>query len=287
MTRSILEYPKEEPNIMDFTPHSCSKTYLIHVITPIFGGGVRPGENDLDMIIRPSSIRGHLRFWWRATRGAKCKTVDELRKREGEIWGTAENPSSVCIEVIVEEHDDPFECASYKWDQNTHRGDGGYRLKWSAPFNVQRSSLPYVLFPFQGKAPDSDEPKDPSKMVKSARFKLITHISSPNDDNIEKDVEAAVWAWVNFGGIGARTRRGCGALYCLSPKSLTPPSFEGFKKWLIEQSEYYEFPNMQSPPSSEEEATLAKSNFSVATHSSSLRKWPTLGRILQERSHKN
>lgn len=34
------------------------------------------------------------------------------------------------------------------------------------------------------------------------------------------DVNEAVWAWVNFGGIGARTRRGCGALYC---KELAPP----------------------------------------------------------------
>jgi len=36
-----------------------------------------------------------------------------------------------------------------------------------------------------------------------------------------QDVDAAVWAWVNFGGVGSRTRRGCGALYCeeLAPRS--------------------------------------------------------------------
>jgi len=275
LPRKIGECPTR-PEEVDPHPGSETRIYEMQMITPIFGGGAEAEVNDPVTLIRPSSIRGHLRFWWRATRGAKCKTVNELRKKEGEIWGTPENPSSVCIEVVVEEQDDPFECASYK-----HRGDGGYRLEWSAPFNVQRSSLPYVLFPFQGKAPESDEPKNPSKMVKSARFKLITHISSANGDNIEKDVEAAVWAWVNFGGIGARTRRGCGALYCLNPKSLTPPSFEEFKKWLIERSEHYELPTMHSPPSSEEDAILAKSSFSVATHSSSsLRTWPTLGRIL-------
>jgi CRISPR-associated protein Cmr1 len=28
------------------------------------------------------------------------------------------------------------------------------------------------------------------------------------------EVETALWAWANFGGIGSRTRRGCGALFC-------------------------------------------------------------------------
>ena len=37
--------------------------------------------------------------------------------------------------------------------------------------------------------------------------------------SLSLDIEAAVWAWLNFGGIGARTRRGCGALYC---KELSP-----------------------------------------------------------------
>jgi CRISPR-associated protein Cmr1 len=46
----------------------------------------------------------------------------------------------------------------------------------------------------------------------------------------EADILCAVWAWVNFGGIGARTRRGCGALYC---KELSPEkaSFESIAQW--------------------------------------------------------
>ncbi|NPV63073.1 MAG: type III-B CRISPR module RAMP protein Cmr1 [Methanotrichaceae archaeon] len=55
------------------------------MITPIFGGGVKVGENDLVTPIRASSIRGHLRFWWRATRGARFETSSQLFDREGEI----------------------------------------------------------------------------------------------------------------------------------------------------------------------------------------------------------
>lgn len=261
LPRKITKCEKWPKNV---NPHPGSETriYEIQVITPIFGGGAEAGVNDPVTLIRSSTIRGHLRFWWRATRGAKCKTAAELLQREGAIWGTTDNPSRVCIEVAVGEHDDPFECASYKWDKNMHRGDGGYRLKWSSPFDTRNSPLPYVLFPFQGKAPDSGDPKEPSKMIRSARFKLIMHIFSLNGDNIEKDVEAAVWAWVNFGGIGARSRRGCGALYCIKSTphdpDLTPPSFQKFEEWLKGRSSYYKL-----------------------ISSSTSRDWPTLGKVYQ------
>ena len=44
-------------------------------------------------------------------------------------------------------------------------------------------------------------------------------------DEFRDDVETAVWAWTNFGGLGSRTRRGCGALYCreTAPHGLSKP----------------------------------------------------------------
>src|SRR5271157_2833052 len=128
------------------------RNFIIEVITPMFGGGVKTSENDPLTAIRPTSIRGHLRFWWRATRGAtRCGTVAELRQREGEIWGTTDNPSPVCIEVPVARHDGPLDCACYKWNNYARNGEGDHKLHWCQQFD--RSSLPYVLFPFQGKKP--------------------------------------------------------------------------------------------------------------------------------------
>lgn len=258
MARKIVKC-ENWPKDLNPYPGSETRTYEIQLITPLFGGGTNAGVNDPVTLIRPSSIRGQLRFWWRATRGANCATTAKLRQREGEIWGTTDNPSPVGIQVKVEENDDPFECASHKWDKNMRHGNGGYRLKWSAPFDTRNSPLPYALFPFQGRAPDGEEPRDPSKMVRSARFKLIIQISSHNCGNIEKDVEAAVWAWVNFGGIGARSRRGCGALYCMmsDPQDLdfTPPSSQNFNEWLKKRI----------------------SNYGLVL--SANRSWPTLGKI--------
>jgi CRISPR-associated protein Cmr1 len=48
------------------------------------------------------------------------------------------------------------------------------------------------------------------------RLTIVCH----KDIDFAKQVEPALWAWVNFGGLGSRTRRGCGAIVCkvLAPK---------------------------------------------------------------------
>ena len=56
------------------------------LITPLYGGGVTPGEFDPLTPVRGSEIRGHLRFWWRATRGGQFGgDMAAMEKREGEI----------------------------------------------------------------------------------------------------------------------------------------------------------------------------------------------------------
>ncbi len=285
MSRSIRDCPGRPEDANPY-PDAITKSYEIQVITPLFGGGAKAGENDEVTLIRPSSIRGHLRFWWRATRGARFEAVEELRQREGEVWGTTENPSPVSIEIAVEERDEPSECAHYKWNPKKRRGEGGYDLRWSHPFNRRGNPLTYVLFPFQGTPPDSENPKLPTKIVRSVRFRLTVRIPKQElirryipvynkqreekgltqlvdeDHNIEIDVEAALWAWVNFGGIGARTRRGCGALHCLEANpldpDLIPPSLQEFKDWLKDRLTYFGLP---------------------LSSESGDKKWPTFGKI--------
>lgn len=279
--RKILKYPETLP---DADPYEgfVPKEYPIQAITPLFGGGVEAGNVDPTLPIRPSSIRGHLRFWWRATRGAAYPNADELRQREGEIWGSMENPSPVNLDVRIDQTDTPSPCAVY-----VREGDRN-RLRWNQPFSGGDNPLPYVLFPFQGKDPDSRDGKEPSTTIRTARFSVMltypksermknyraifntqrkqenekrekenkrrqdenTHrrgeplshlpllsLLTEYDDDIQCDVEAAVWAWVNFGGIGARTRRGCGALFC---SDLAPPNQEGLAQWYSVALEKYQ-----------------------------------------------
>lgn len=206
-------------------PKLIRKTYSIDLITPLFGGGCEPGKVDPNDRIRAPSIRGHLRFWWRATRGARFQSGGDLRGREAEIWGSVEKPSPVVVDVEITSPGREYMCATPPDDRGAPR------------FEVNHP--PYALFPFQGSKKDDIQP---ARCIAGISFKL--HIAYPQE--FSTDVEAALWAWLNFGGIGARTRRGCGALYC---KEFAPQTSKTVGEWYSENLKKYEInPPVRSSP---------------------------------------
>ncbi len=79
------------------------------LITPLFGGGVETKKADEVSVIRATEIRGHLRFWWRATRGGQFSTIEDLKKHEDAIFGSTERNSAFQIEFELEEDYDKRE----------------------------------------------------------------------------------------------------------------------------------------------------------------------------------
>lgn len=80
-------------------------------------------------------------------------------------------------------------------------------------------------------------------------------MTSQDKKKLGNEIEAALWAWINFGGLGARTRRGCGSLYCetFSPK-VQEVSKERFDQWFKEKICQYA---ISIPEVSREWATLS------------------------------
>lgn len=198
----------------------------IEILTPVFGGGVHidkdaPHRKKTDEItpLRGSSIRGQLRFWWRATHGCQCRSVPEMRKREVEIWGGPGDEmkgtkDSVrlrlsvvdlrCTDVPVYRDDKP---------RNAHEG---------------MRDVAYGAFPLQ---PATTAPNQRPGGLSRLEFKLATlTLAGPAEHGTE--VEDAVDAWLTFGGVGGRTRRGFGAT--ASPDSDLQRVFE---KWSPKKAE--------------------------------------------------
>jgi CRISPR-associated protein Cmr1 len=186
----------------------------MELITPMFGGGVVTREVDPDFPVRPTSIRGQLEFWWRATAGAKCTDKLELRNQQTFLWGGASGqqgqPSQVQIRVEVVKVGAATACVEPGKEQDTFRS----MPKWNPPF--AGTSLSYALFPFQGqlKAGGREIEVPPAKFVAQLKFRL--HVVFPMSPSVAEPVETALWAWTNFGGLGSRTRRGCGSIKCKS-----------------------------------------------------------------------
>jgi CRISPR-associated protein Cmr1 len=209
------------------------------LITPLFGGGVDPCEADPVTIVRASEVRGQLRFWWRATRGGQFGDVQALKKAEDLLWGSTTQQSLVEIEVIVDreaqwyplipEHRNPkFPPLDMQGNPipSTRMTDPttAWQLRGQSKFrdwNRQLRTLRGVGDPASRDSYVAFALKDRSGLLlEGVRFGL--HIALPDEwpkggvisfvGTPVQEVAAALWAWETFGGVGARTRRGCGAI---------------------------------------------------------------------------
>ncbi len=185
-------------------------TRQYELITPLFGGGSEANVVDVDNPIKGTAVRGHLRFWWRATRGGRFDgDLKKMKACEDEIFGMAtmddedgkrQLPVQIAIHIDRKgEPDKPFinNLQQFRSDPN-------------------EDSIvhPYVAFPLQLTKEEIRDGKQPHTVQKNIAFTLDVNFHT----GYQEDVEMALWAWETFGGIGARTRRGFGSLHCTAVK---------------------------------------------------------------------
>ena len=175
------------------------------VITPLYGGGEETQKADTVTIVRATEVRGQLRFWWRATRGGEFNgDLAKMKEREDEIWGSSAEdnkpgPSGVSVRIV--------QCTKGNLKKEQKRGDKVLHISHPS------ADWSYVAFPLR---------ESKGSVLEGVVFDL--EIKYP--DQFIHEIEAALWAWENFGGIGARTRRGFGALLCTNSPLATMENVE-------------------------------------------------------------
>lgn len=179
------------------------KRFDVHLktVTPIFGGAARTRTCDEVDVVRVPTIRGHLRFWWRALHAHRFSNSGALYGEEARIWGRAGDAagggrSSVEVRVKV--------------------------LKKSGLENQNPGARSaYALWP--ARPTQQGQPAAPRRRP-GLEFKLF--ISAPSADL--EQVRGAVRLWILFGGYGSRTRRGLGALtVCDAAENWLPDGSNG------------------------------------------------------------
>lgn len=171
----------------------------LEVVTPILGGSHQTRAIDDVDVIRAPSVRGHLRFWWRALYAAQYTSADALHKRESDLWGRAASDdggrSTVEVRVSVERvgATDTNDVQLYPV-RNQPATPGAYAL-WPARLESRTKS-----------------PTAPRRQP-GTRFQLTLKVAGTEKDEVE--VRNALRAWILFGGYGGRTRRGLGSLKVL------------------------------------------------------------------------
>lgn len=183
------------------------QSYQCTLVTPMYGGGVKAKEVDSDMPIRATEIRGQLRYWWRLLN--RNQDNKSLFEKERAIWGGLGDEKSLAASKVV----------------IRVTNIDGLKLESCASYPAGKSypdwtnwAHAYALFPAQGKAGRGGVEEYPAKLAREGlawRLHIGIRFAGAEDKNADKITasihEAFRW-WATFGGVGARTRRGLGAV---------------------------------------------------------------------------
>jgi CRISPR-associated protein Cmr1 len=172
-------------------------SYKIEVITPIFGGGVEKGTPDPKMPVRASAIRGQLRYWWRFLQRNRTDghaiSGKNLFKAERNIWGG-----------MAEEGEDYSSKVKLRVENI---------ISHLTPQPYSEGGAPYALFPARKQQGEREGKKLIWPKVTFDLKVLVLKDKIPKEDD-QTSIKRALRWWATFGGIGGRTRRGCGSVYC-------------------------------------------------------------------------
>lgn len=168
-----------------------SVEFEVEVVTPMFLGGANNTEAEL----RVPSIKGMLRFWWRATYG--IESLEEMKKKEAEIFGSTEQKAAFLLHVVnasnikslldLKERGERFTAHGHKVSIIDYLSYGTHKPEKSKGNVYHRHHItPRSSF--------------------SLKFRFY-------NDACKGEVLHAFYFLIAYGGLGSRNRNGFGSLY--------------------------------------------------------------------------
>lgn len=199
-------------------------TLHLKLTTPAFLGGA---DQQSQAEWRAASVRGQLRWWFRAIAGAvHGGDLRAVRRLETAAFGATSRRAPLKVEI----EGNPSPHRSYQrkpwqarrfanqlaelWGENTPSADTLERLRIK---NADREEVPsdpidYLAY----------RPIDRGRLTRSflepgtrVKVKLVWRPGrGAQGEQVEALLRLAFWAWLHLGGIGARSRKGFGSLCC-------------------------------------------------------------------------
>lgn len=176
----------------------------VELITPMVGGGAVARMVDEGQPVNGKTIRGQLRFWWRATRAGRYgdQGLTAMKRDEDWLFGKA---------ATFDPEEIKRGLGPSRVQVTVRTVTAGRVTEYSKGLAPDYVAFPLPANPKQGTAA--------ARLLESLTFTVDLTVAAArleggplSRDAVEADLKAAVWAWIHFGGVGARTRRGFGAL---------------------------------------------------------------------------
>jgi CRISPR-associated protein Cmr1 len=188
------------------------------IVTPMFIGGGNP--NDVEL--RPPSIKGALRFWWRALHWGQClqdaqlnlpglkdlavltpEALKLLHEREAALFGAAAKTGTDYGQGLFFIKLKPLENSALQntWPKNNDEGAGylGYGLDRTRDHAHRQAIETTMLNP-------------ETKAIEPAIFYLSLVLKKGVTEEQKAQLKQTLKLWGLLGGLGSRARRGFGSV---------------------------------------------------------------------------
>lgn len=183
-------------NLLDF---NCE------IITPLFSGGA---ETRLHPELRGPSVRGAMRYWYRAlvggsdlvAAGSEEERLKALKQHETQVFGNTERGSPISVIVRAQE---PVQVGTFQKDKAIRTEDGGFLP----------SGKDYLLWSMAASGCPGTPRYQPDREFIQPGTKFTTRLQSPAQGGEEalRKATASLWLLANLGALGSRANRGAGS----------------------------------------------------------------------------
>ncbi|MCL4880523.1 MAG: type III-B CRISPR module RAMP protein Cmr1 [Anaerolineae bacterium] len=160
-----------------------SLSIKLKTVSPLFLNGADKNQPEL----RAASVRGQLRYWFRAIEGAKTQDLQKLWEVEEAVFGSTQHGSQVSVRFFNPDPEKEIAIASNPL--LPHRT--GER---------EKSYTNAII-----------DPPQKQKEEDKARIFILQLVSRPGQD-LPYQASNALLVWLMLGGLGKRSRRMMGAL---------------------------------------------------------------------------
>lgn len=192
-------------------------TLTLQVTTPLFNGGADPtdshGLRSADEAgLRVASIRGAMRFWFRALAGTVAGAdVRLLARMEEAVFGSVAHPSPVALRIRAQPKLTRSSTPSFLGEPP---GAGGQRRGHSprgGGLQQRRDDGKWLIYLLgQGLANAGDRTLSRDFIDVGKSVTLALRLSG--NESIDTLALASLWLLCTYGGLGSRVRRGWGGL---------------------------------------------------------------------------
>jgi len=203
----------------------------LELVTPAFLAGATQQAEDCDL--RPSTLRGQLRWWWR-TLHAGFVSVEDLRKMEAAIWGDTKTGGAVRV-TVRPDRKSHVELVPMKSIQKNKKDLDVLRLKpefkrmhglIETPNFKTTQGVLYLSYGMDEMPVGRPQERKCRLVIHPGASWKVSIATRPTvckrDDKsgvvkidssmILEQAQAALWLLCRFGGVGSKSRHGFGSL---------------------------------------------------------------------------